>query len=55
MKKFLNIAYILPILVFIIFLVGIFGCDNLGTPDIRKEFNKSDRPDYIGWKWNFGW
>jgi len=57
MKKYFNIAYILPILVIIIFLVGAFGCDNpfIGKPDIRKEFKEGKKPDYHGWKWNFKW
>ena len=56
MKKYFNIAYILPILVIIIFLIGAFGCDNrLGKPDIRDEFSEDKKPDYFGWKWNFKW
>lgn len=53
MKKILNIAYIMPILVIIIFLIGIFGCDNpfISKPDIRKEFKDGKTPDYFGLKW----
>lgn len=56
MRKYLNIAYILPILVIIIFLIGMTGCDNgIGSPDIRKEHIGADKPDYFGWKWNIKW
>ena len=58
MKKYFNIAYIMPILVIIIFLIGALGCDNpaVPKPDIRKEFkNEKKKPDYFGWKWNFKW
>ncbi len=55
-KKYFNIAYILPILVIIIFLIGITACDNrIGKPDIRKEHTEADKPDFYGWKWNFKW
>ncbi len=54
MKRYL--PYLLPTLVIIIFLIGIFGCDNrIGKPDIRKEFTEGKKPDYFGWKWNFRW
>ncbi len=57
MKKYFNIAYILPILVILIFLMGSMGCDNpaVPKPDIRKEFKNSFTPDYYGWKWNMKW
>lgn len=56
MKKYFNIAYILPILVIIIFLIGMSACDNrIGKPDIRDEFSEDKKPDYFGWKWNFKW
>ncbi len=56
MKKYL--PYIFPILVIIIFLIGITACDNSAVPkpDIRKEFkNEKKKPDYFGIKWNFKW
>ena len=55
MNKYFNIAYIMPILVIIIFLIGIFGCDKVGQPDIRKEYKESTKPDFFGWKWDFKW
>jgi len=56
MKKYINIVYLLPLMAILIILIGIMGCDNtLGSPDIRKEFTKSTKPDFFGWKWNFKW
>ncbi len=58
LRKYFNIAYIMPILVIIIFLVGaLSGCDNplVPKPDIRKEHTEADKPDFYGWKWNFKW
>jgi len=51
MKQYFNIAYILPILVIIIFIIGSLGCHNFGQLDIRTEFNEGEeknRPDYFG-------
>ena len=57
MKKYFNIAYIIPILVIIIFLIGVFGYDNpfVPKPDVRKEFKDGKTPDYFGIKWNGKW
>ena len=56
MKKYFNIAYLMPILVILIFLLGIFGCDKIGKPDIRKEYIGNDfNPDYFGWRWDWKW
>ena len=47
-KKYFNIAYILTIIVLIIFILGSMRCDNrIGKPDIRKEHKENEAPDFF--------